>query len=125
MLRQAGKRRDGAATEQHAARLLARCEGATTPAIEAITAWVRLTPGELDTARQAAAGRTNKQIAGDLHLSVRTIEATCNGPTRSSGSPGATSWPTPCVTTREHIPRADTAATEPVSRSSPEPSSHH
>ena len=36
---------------------------------------MRLTPGELDTARQAAAGRSNKQIASDLHLSVRTIES--------------------------------------------------
>ena len=75
LLRRAGKRRDGAAAEQHAARLLARCEGAATPPVETITARVRLTPGELDTARQAAAGRTNKQIAADLHLSVRTIES--------------------------------------------------
>ena len=75
LLRRAGKRRDAAAAEQHAARLLARCEGATTPPVEAITARVRLTPGELDTTRQAAAGRTNKQIAADLHLSVRTIES--------------------------------------------------
>ena len=75
LLRHAGKRRDGAAAEQHAARLLARCEGAATPPVETITARVRLTPVELDTALQAAAGRTNKQIAGDLHLSVRTIES--------------------------------------------------
>jgi DNA-binding CsgD family transcriptional regulator len=32
-------------------------------------------PGELDTAVQAAAGRTNKQIASDMHLSVRTVES--------------------------------------------------
>ena len=75
LLRHAGKPRDGAAAEQHAARLLARCEGAATPPVQAITARVHLTPGELDTARQAAAGRTNKQIASDLHLSVRTIES--------------------------------------------------
>jgi DNA-binding CsgD family transcriptional regulator len=36
---------------------------------------VRLTPGELDTAVQAAAGRSNKQIASDMHLSVRTVES--------------------------------------------------
>jgi DNA-binding CsgD family transcriptional regulator len=36
---------------------------------------VRLTPAELDTAVQAAAGRTNKQIAGDMQLSVRTVES--------------------------------------------------
>ena len=36
---------------------------------------MRLTPAELDTAVQAAAGRTNKQIASDMHLSVRTVES--------------------------------------------------
>ena len=75
LLRHAGETRRGAAAEQHAARLLARCEGAATPPVQTITARVHLTPGELDTARQAATGRTNKQIAGDLHLSVRTIES--------------------------------------------------
>ena len=54
---------------------LGRCEGATTPAIQTIAAKTHLTPGELDTALQAAAGRSNKQIAGDLHLSVRTVES--------------------------------------------------
>jgi DNA-binding CsgD family transcriptional regulator len=34
---------------------------------------VRLTQGELDTAMQAAAGRSNKQIAA-MQLSVRTVE---------------------------------------------------
>ena len=31
-------------------------------------------PGELDAALQAAAGRSNKQIAADSHISVRTVE---------------------------------------------------
>ena len=31
-------------------------------------------PGELDAAVQAAAGRSNKQIAADSHISVRTVE---------------------------------------------------
>jgi DNA-binding CsgD family transcriptional regulator len=75
ILRRAGKARDGAAAEQHAARLLARCEGADTPPVRTITARVRLTPGELDTALQAAAGRPNKQIAADMNLSVRTVES--------------------------------------------------
>ena len=75
LLRNAGEARKGAAAEQRAARLLARCEGAATPPVQSIKARVHLTPGELDTALQAAAGRTNKQIAGDLHLSVRTIES--------------------------------------------------
>ena len=67
--------RQAVAAEQQAARLLGRCEGAVTPPVQTMTARVRLTPGELDTAVQAAAGRSNKQIAGDMHLSVRTVES--------------------------------------------------
>jgi hypothetical protein len=73
LLRRAGQPRDAAAAEQKA-RLLARCEGAATPSVQIITARVRLTPGELDAAMQAAAGRSNKQIASDMQLSVRTVE---------------------------------------------------
>ena len=40
-----------------------------------ITARVHLTPGELDAALQAAAGRSNKEIAADMYLSVRTVES--------------------------------------------------
>jgi DNA-binding CsgD family transcriptional regulator len=75
VLRRGGDIRKAAATEQHAARLLARCEGAATPPARTLTARVRLTPGELDIARQAAAARTNKQIAAELYLSVRTVES--------------------------------------------------
>jgi DNA-binding CsgD family transcriptional regulator len=32
-------------------------------------------PGELDTAVQAAAGRSNRQIAADTHLSIRTVQS--------------------------------------------------
>jgi DNA-binding CsgD family transcriptional regulator len=75
VLRHQGVPRKSAAAERHAARLLARCEGATTPALLTVATRVQLTPGELDAALQAAAGRTNKQIAGDMHLSVRTVES--------------------------------------------------
>jgi DNA-binding CsgD family transcriptional regulator len=75
LLRRAGKQREAAAAEQRAMRLLARCEGASTAAVETITARVRLTPGELGAALQAAAGRTNKEIARDMYLSVRTVES--------------------------------------------------
>ena len=74
-LRRAGQARRAAAAEQKAARLLVRCEGATTPPARTISARVHLTPGELDAALQAAAGRTNKQIAGNMYLSVRTVES--------------------------------------------------
>ena len=75
LLRRAGLTRQTAAAEQKAARLLARCEGAATPPLRTMTGRVRLTPAELDTAVQAAVGRTNKQIAGDMQLSVRTVES--------------------------------------------------
>jgi DNA-binding CsgD family transcriptional regulator len=75
LLRHAGEPRRAAAAEQKAARLLAHCEGAATPPVRLITARVRLTQGELDTAMQAAAGRSNKQIAADMQLSVRTVES--------------------------------------------------
>jgi DNA-binding CsgD family transcriptional regulator len=75
VLRHAGQTRRAAAAEQRAARLLARCEGAATPPVRFITARVRLTQGELDTAMQAAAGRSNKQIAAEMQLSVRTVES--------------------------------------------------
>jgi DNA-binding CsgD family transcriptional regulator len=75
LLRRAGGARAAAAAERRAARLLARCEGAVTPPVAIIGARVWLTPGELDTAVQAAAGRSNKQIAGHLHVSVRTVES--------------------------------------------------
>ena len=74
IIHRAGKAREAAAAEQKAGRLLARCEGATTPAIRAIAARVWLEPAELDTALQAASGRSNKQIASDMHPSVRTVE---------------------------------------------------
>jgi DNA-binding CsgD family transcriptional regulator len=46
-----------------------------TPAVQAITARVFLAPGELDAARQTAAGRSSRQIAAGMHLSVRTVES--------------------------------------------------
>ena len=72
--RRDGHPRGAAADEHRAAQLLSRCEGATTPVVEMITARSRLTPGELDAALQAAAGRSNKQIAANNHISVRTVE---------------------------------------------------
>jgi DNA-binding CsgD family transcriptional regulator/RecA/RadA recombinase len=74
VLRRGGRPREAAADENRAAQLLSRCEGAVTPVVRTITARSRLTPGELDAAVQAAAGRSNKQIAADSHISVRTVE---------------------------------------------------
>jgi DNA-binding CsgD family transcriptional regulator len=75
LLRRGGEPRKAAAAEQKAAQLLARCEGAATPPVRTVTARADLTPAELETAVQAAAGHTNKQIASDMFLSVRTVES--------------------------------------------------
>jgi len=50
------------------------CEGASTPSLRSIDARARLTPAERETAMLAAAGRSNKQIATELVLSVRSVE---------------------------------------------------
>jgi len=75
LARRDGRPRDAAAGDHRTALLLGRCEGATTPGVKTITARARLTPGELDVAVQAAAGRSNKQMAADSHISVRTVES--------------------------------------------------
>jgi len=74
VLRHDGRPREAGAAENRAAQLLSRCEGATTPAVSSIAARARLTASELDAAQQAAAGRSNKQIAADNSVSVRTVE---------------------------------------------------
>ncbi len=73
-LRRASLTREAAANQQRAARLLSRCEGAVTPFVRSIGARAQLTPAELDTALQAAAGSTDKQIAELMNLSVRMVE---------------------------------------------------
>jgi DNA-binding CsgD family transcriptional regulator len=75
LARRDGRPRDATADDCRAGQLLSYCEGAVTPIVETITARARLTPGELDAALQAAAGRSNKQIAADSHISVRTVES--------------------------------------------------
>jgi DNA-binding CsgD family transcriptional regulator len=74
LLHKDGYTREAAANEHKASRLLARCEGAVTPFVRAIGARAQLTPAELDTALQAVAGSSDKEIANQMHLSVRTVE---------------------------------------------------
>jgi DNA-binding CsgD family transcriptional regulator len=54
--------------------LVEACEGATTPALQTIDVRARLTGAERDTAMLAARGHSNKEIADELGLSVRTVE---------------------------------------------------
>ena len=86
--RQAGDPRRGAALERRAATLAERCEGATTPALRAVEARVRLTPAEREAALLAAAGHSNKEIAGQLSLSVRSVESRLQHAYEKLGVPG-------------------------------------
>lgn len=73
-LRKSGDRRRVTAAERHARLLADRCEGPVTPALARIEAPVVLSPAERDAALLAVAGRSNKEIAQELCLSVRTVE---------------------------------------------------
>jgi DNA-binding CsgD family transcriptional regulator len=72
--RGAGNRRRATGANQRAIALADRCEGALTPALRALDVRAELTPAERETALLAAAGRSSKEIAADLILSVRTVE---------------------------------------------------
>jgi DNA-binding CsgD family transcriptional regulator len=69
-----GHARRASAAGRRAVLMAERCEGATTPALLSIDTRARLTGAERDTALLAARGRTNKEIAEQLGLSVRTVE---------------------------------------------------
>jgi len=73
--RRAADRKRLVAAEHRATHLAGRCEGATTPALQSVEARGRLTRAERETALLAAAGRSNKEIAEALYLSVRTVES--------------------------------------------------
>jgi DNA-binding CsgD family transcriptional regulator len=60
--------------DRRSAALADRCEGAVTPALQAIETRALLTPAEREVAMLAAAGRANRDIADQLGLSVRTVE---------------------------------------------------
>lgn len=60
--------------ERRAAFLASRCPGAGTPALRAVDERARLTPAEWEAAQLAAAGRSNREIAAELVVSVRTVE---------------------------------------------------
>ena len=72
--RRASDPRRGTRAEQRANSLAGRCEQPVTPALQAVMGRSRLTTMERETALLAVAGRSNKEIAGQLSLSVRTVE---------------------------------------------------
>jgi DNA-binding CsgD family transcriptional regulator len=69
----AGKLASSRASRTRSALFLERCEGARTPAVEAISA-PELTPRERDIAKLASQGLSNKAIAERLVLSKRTVD---------------------------------------------------
>lgn len=73
-LRADGEPRRATAAAGRAARLAARCEGASTPALVAVEADVPLTARELEVARLAATGLTSREIATRLGVSARTVD---------------------------------------------------
>jgi DNA-binding NarL/FixJ family response regulator len=70
----AGEPRQSARAERRAVSLSDRCEGPATPALLGVEARAQLPSAEREAAVLAAAGRSNKQIAEELSLSVRTVE---------------------------------------------------
>jgi DNA-binding CsgD family transcriptional regulator len=59
---------------RRAAALRERCSHARTPTLQGSAARSELTPSEADAAMLAAAGRSNREIAEKLQISVRTVE---------------------------------------------------
>lgn len=70
----AGDRRRTNESGANALRLAERCGGATTPAIKIAARPLPLTPREREIAELVAAGLSNREVAEQLTLSVRTVE---------------------------------------------------
>jgi ATP/maltotriose-dependent transcriptional regulator MalT len=66
--------REATVAEHRAAILAGRCEGAITPSLRSVDTRARLTPAEQRVALLASGGRSNREIAEELVLSVRTVE---------------------------------------------------
>ncbi|HZZ49880.1 MAG TPA: AAA family ATPase [Pseudonocardia sp.] len=69
-----GDQRRKASAQQRTGWLSERCAGARTPALRATESRARLTPAEWEAAQLAAVGRSNRDIAAQLVVSVRTVE---------------------------------------------------
>lgn len=102
--RRIGDPKKAAAAQRRAALLVDRCEGAATPALQAIDARARLSPAERVTAVLAAAGRSNKDIAAELYVSVRTVETRLQNVYGKLGVSGRTELASALGTSGENRP---------------------
>jgi DNA-binding CsgD family transcriptional regulator len=74
----AGERAAASASAERARRMAAACEGATTPALRSLATLagpVALTRREREMAELAARGLTDREIAAELFVSIRTVHA--------------------------------------------------
>ncbi len=71
-----GRLGDATRTSAAARAAAAGCEGARSPALATLTEPSALTRRETEIARLAAGGRSNREIAGTLVISVRTVDNT-------------------------------------------------
>jgi DNA-binding CsgD family transcriptional regulator len=72
--RSRGEIRKATAAHRRANALLEACDGAVMLAVGGLGDETTLTPAELRAARRAVVGRSNRQIAEEFQLSVRTVE---------------------------------------------------
>jgi len=72
--RQRNNLRRSAAAELRASILSGACEDPVTPALQAMRKRAGLTTAERNVATAAAGGRSNKEIAHQLNLSIRSVE---------------------------------------------------
>jgi DNA-binding CsgD family transcriptional regulator len=72
--RQSGHGRRATAAANRARTLADRCEGAHTPGLAELEIATPLTDRELDVALLAAGGQSNREVAEQLYLSLRTVE---------------------------------------------------
>jgi DNA-binding NarL/FixJ family response regulator len=73
--RRAGRAGSAMTAAERAHRLAARCNGATSPAIEAASFATPFTNREREIAVLVAQGLSNREIAEAVSLSVRTVES--------------------------------------------------
>ena len=73
--RGAGRLADASRAAERAAALAHRCEDARTPTLAASLSPLPISDREREVIHHAARGLTNRQIAEQLHVSVRTIES--------------------------------------------------